>query len=419
MDQLQVLFPELTEFVHSFTQPQHFWQLPVLLVAVLAGAAASIAMGRRLRGEVLSADQQQRLRGIAFVLVTGVALLLFGRYFGQGRPSALLRVAMALTFTLAGARLGVYVMHYVLGLSSRALALQTFFVRLVWLLFALHVTGLLSPLLDLLQDIGITIGGSYISFLQVLQASVVVTLMLVLALWLGRALERRVMRSDALDTHIRVIAIKLLRGLLVFLGVIIALPLVGIDSTFLSVLGGALGVGLGFALQKVASNYVSGFIILMDRSIRLGDVITVDGRQGTVLRLEARCIALGAMDGTVFIVPNETFMTQTIINHTLGSGGVCHTLVMEVAFGSDLHQVETILLATAQAQSRILANPAPSVAVSRFTGHGVELSLQYWIADPGKSEVGLRSEMLLSVHRAFRAAGVAVPLRDGAQPVQL
>ena len=285
MDQLQVLFPELTEFVHSFTQPQHFWQLPVLLVAVLAGAAASIAMGRRLRGEVLSADQQQRLRGIAFALVTGVALLLFGRYFGQGRPSALLRVAMALTFTLAGARLGVYIMHYVLGLSSRALALQTFFVRLVWLLFALHVTGLLSPLLDLLQDIGITIGGSYISFLQVLQASVVVTLMLVLALWLGRALERRVMRSDALDTHIRVIAIKLLRGLLVFLGVIIALPLVGIDSTFLSVLGGALGVGLGFALQKVASNYVSGFIILMDRSIRLGDVITVEGRQGTVLRL--------------------------------------------------------------------------------------------------------------------------------------
>ena len=125
------------------------------------------------------------------------------------------------------------------------------------------------------------------------------------------------------------------------------------------------------------------------------------------------------MDGTVFIVPNETFMTQTIINHTLGSGGVCHTLVMEVAFGSDLHQVETILLATAQAQSRILTDPAPSVAVSKFTGHGVELSLQYWIADPGKSEVGLRSEMLLSVHRAFRAAGVAVPLRDGAQPVQL
>ena len=415
MDPLQEAVSGFEGFFRSLVQVQHLWQLPVLLVALLIGAGASIAMGRHLHGQ--DPEQHRRLRAIAFALTSGVALLLFGRYFGHGRPTPLLRVVTDLIFALAAARIGVYVMRYVLGLSSRTLALQSFFVRTVWVLFALHVTGLLDPLMDLMQDIGITIGTTYVSLLQVIQASVVVTGMLVLALWLGRALEQRLMRSDVLETHMRVIAAKLLRGLLVFLGVIIALPLVGIDSTFLSVLGGALGVGLGFALQKVASNYVSGFIILMDRSIRLGDVVTVEGRQGTVLRLEARCIALSMLDGTVLLVPNETFLTQSIINHTLLGTGVWRNMPVEVAYGSDLERARAVMLAATQGQAQIMTDPAPSVVASHFTGHGVELTLQYAVSNPGASESTLRSDMLLAMHRGFREAGIPVPVRDGANPV--
>ena len=417
MDPLQEMVSGAEEFFRSLVQVQHLWQLPVLLAALLIGAGASIAVGGgRGRGEGQDPEQRRRLRAIAFALVSGVAVVLFGRYFGHGRPSALLRVATDLLFALAAARLGVYVMRYVFGLSSRTLALQSFFVRTVWILFALRVTGLLEPLMDLLQDIGLTVGGTYISLLQVIQATVVVTGMLVLALWLGRAVERRLMRADGLDTHLRVFAVKLVRGLLVFVGVMIALPLVGIDSTFLSVLGGALGVGLGFALQKVASNYVSGFIILMDRSIRLGDVVTVDGRQGTVRRMEARCILLELLDGTVLLVPNESFLTQPIVNHTLLGKGVWRSMVVEVAYGSDLARANEVMLAAARAQSRVMADPAPSVAATRFTGHGVELALQFCVADPGPSDTGMRSEMLLAIHRGFREAGITVPSRDGATP---
>lgn len=418
LDQPQEFFAGLIEFFQSLSQVQHLWQVPVLAVALLLGAGASIALGRRLHsGQVAEGKQTQQLRGILFAAVTAVCLLLFFRAFSHGRPAPLLRMAIAVTLALAAARIGVYLLKYVLELSQRSLALQSFFVRTVWLFFALHVTGLLSPMLDLLQDVSFSLGGSQVSLLQILQAVLVISLMLMLSLWLGRTLEKKLMRAEAIDAHFRVILVKVLRGLLVFVAVVIALPLVGIESTFLSLLGGALGVGLGLALQRVTSNYVSGFIILMDRSIRLGDVITVEGKQGTVMRLDARCIALSATDGTVFLVPNETFLTQTIVNHSVSSKGVCRNLTLEVSYGSNLEQVNAILLQAAQDQPRIQSDPAASVTIMRWTGHGVELALQYWIVDPGVSEVGLRSDMLRQIQQGFKQAGVTVPLRDGAAPI--
>ncbi len=415
LDQPQEVFAGLLEFFQSLSQVQHLWQVPVLVVALLLGAGASIALGRRLQQEHVTQGRQSReLRGILFAAASAVTLLLFFRAFAHGRPAPLLRMAIAVMLALAAARLGVYLLRYVLALSQRSLALQSFFVKTVWLLFALHVTGLLTPMLELLQDVSFFLGGAQVSLLQVLQAVLVVSVLLMFSLWLGRTLEVKLMRAEAIDTHFRVILVKVLRGLLVFLAVVIALPLVGIESTFLSLLGGALGVGLGLALQRVTSNYVSGFIILMDRSIRLGDVITVDGKQGTVMRLDARCIALSATDGTVFLVPNETFLTQTIVNHSLSSQGVCRNLMLEVSYGSDLDQVSAILLQAAQNQNRIQSDPAASVTIMRWTGHGVELALQYWIVDPGVSEVGLRSQLLRHIQQGFKEAGITVPLRDGA-----
>jgi small-conductance mechanosensitive channel len=418
MEQIQDPFAGLIEFLESLTQPQHLWQVPVLIVALVIGAGASAAMGRHVPGDSHDPQRVRELKGIAFAAVTAVALALFGRFFGHGRPQPLLHMAIALTVALTAARVGVYVLHHVITLSVKTANLQTLFVRTVWVIFALHVTGLLDPFLDLLQDIGISLGGARISLLQVIQALLAVSFMLVAALWAGGALERRIMRAEGVDSHIRVIATKLVRGLLVFLAVVIALPLVGIDTTFLSVLGGALGVGLGFGLQKIASNYVSGFIILMDRSVRLGDVVTVEGRQGTVTRLEARCTVLSAGDGTLFMVPNETFLTQSVTNHTLQGTGVCRSLALEVSFGSNLELARSLMAEAARKQPRVLAEPAVSVAISRFTMHGVELVVYYWIRDPGLSDAGLRSDMLSAIHDAFRQNGVMLPLADAVRTVQ-
>ena len=417
MEQFPGFFSGFTDFLQSLSQVQHLWQVPVLLAALALGAGASATLGRQLSREAEDRTRVRRLRGIIFALVAVTSIALLGRFFGMGRPAPLLHMATALTLALVAARVGVYVLNHVVASSARTVVWQTSFVRGVWLLFALHVIGLLSPIMEVLQEIGLPIGNSYVSLLQVLQATIIVGVVLVLALWLSGALERRLARSQTLDPTVRVIVSKLLRGLLIFLAVVIAIPAVGIDSTFLSVLGGALGVGLGLGLQKIASNYVSGFIILLDRSVRLGDVITIEGRQGTVIQLEARCTTLSAIDGTTFIVPNETFMIHSVINHTRSGLGGLRSIVFEVAHGSDLSMVQTIGEAAMRAQTRVLTYPAPLVNVTRLNGHGVELSLQFWIADPGVSDGVLRSAILQELQAGLRSAQIKVPLIDGAQAV--
>ena len=155
----------------------------------------------------------------------------------------------------------------------------------------------------------------------------------------------------------------------------------------------------------------------MDRSIRMNDVITVEGRQGTVIRLDARCITLSSTDGLAFIVPNETFLTQTIINHTRMGTGVCHSMTLEVAYASDLDAVQRLMEDAAREQSRILVDPAPKALVGKMTGHGVEVNLYYWIPDPGKGDAGLKSALMQFISQGLRQQGIMVPLKDGAQPV--
>ncbi len=401
-------------------QEQKPWQLLALFVSLGLAWASSAILRRHLeKDDTLTKEHRARLLGIMFSLTGSVSLLLFDHLFNRRHASTLLAMVTALMVALLAARLGVYVLNHVLGWGRRTLALQSFFVRVVWLLFALHVTGLLEPLLEVMQDLGINVSGSRITILEVLQATLAVSAALGATFVLGNLVVRRLIRVEVLDKHVRVIAVKLLRGLLVFLGVVIVLPLVGIGSTFLSVLGGALGVGLGFALQKIASNYVSGFILLLDRSIRLGDVITVEGRQGSVIRMDARSISLSGGDGTVFIVPNETFMTQSIINYSVQASGLCKTFTLEVAVENDLVLARSIMEETLRRQPGVLTSPAATVMLSRYTGYGAEFTLLFWVADPGVNDALIRSDTLLALQEAFRQHGIRLPLRDGVKSVSI
>ncbi|VAY89171.1 Miniconductance mechanosensitive channel MscM [mine drainage metagenome] len=408
-------FADLIEFFQSLTQYRHIWQVPVLGAALAVGFGAALLLGKRLAHQT-EVEKLSRLKGILFAGSSAVTLMLLRHHFGQGRPAPLLHMVLALALALTVARMGVYVLHYGVG-SKRLVFVQTLFLRLVWVVFALHVTGFLNPVRAWLGEVDFTMGGTRVSLWQLLQGTLAISLLGVGALWLGSWLERRLGRAESLDPHVRVIVTKLTRGFLFFFAVLLAFPLVGINATFLSVLGGALGVGLGLALQKVASNYVSGFILLMDRSVRMGDVITVEGRQGTVIRLDARCITLSGTDGTAFIVPNETFLTQTIINHSRMGVGVCHGLTIEVFYEADLVMVQTLMEGVARRQGRILTDPAPGAVVGKMTGHGFEVTLYYCIPDPGKSDSGLRSALMQEICQGLRTAGIKVPLRDGAQAV--
>ena len=234
---------------------------------------------------------------------------------------------------------------------------------------------------------------------------------LLLSLWAGRVLERRVMGVESLDASLRVIFTKLLRGLLLAIAVVFTLPLIGVDITFLSVLGGALGVGLGFGLQKIASNYVSGFIILLDRSVRLNDVISVDGRKGLVAHMEARYTVLKGSDGSETIIPNEVFVTSVVVNHTLNDRAGSIGFPLWLAHDADLHRAIDSLEAMLRGRPEVATQPAPSVQVSQATEVGIEIQVSWWVPDLAVADPAFRPAMLLAALDCLREQRIALAQR--------
>jgi small-conductance mechanosensitive channel len=206
-----------------------------------------------------------------------------------------------------------------------------------------------------------------------------------------------------------VLLTKVTRGVLLVLSVLVALSLVGIDIRVLSVFGGALGVGLGFGLQRIASNYICGFIILLDKSIRLGDVVTLDNRYGTVTRLTGRYMVLRGQDGAESLIPNESVITQTLVNHSYSDRKNKVNLSLQISYHSPLEAAMQIMLDVAAAHSGVISDPKPAVNLLAFADNGISLELSVWIEDPELAQSVLRSDLNLAIWRAFRQAGIEIP----------
>jgi small-conductance mechanosensitive channel len=202
---------------------------------------------------------------------------------------------------------------------------------------------------------------------------------------------------------------KALQAALVLLAFMIALPAVGIDLTALSVFGGALGVGLAFGLQKIASNYVSGFIILLDRSVSLGHIITVDNRHGQVTKMTARYLVVRSLDGTEAIVPNETLITSTVVNHSYTEARARVAMPVQVSYDCDIQRARQVLLEATGEHARILKNPAPFVAITALADSGVNLELSFWVADPEQGTGGMRTDIYGRILQDLKAEGIEIP----------
>jgi len=205
------------------------------------------------------------------------------------------------------------------------------------------------------------------------------------------------------------VAANTIRAALLLVGLLFALSAVGVDLTALSVLGGALGVGIGFGLQKLAANYISGFVILFERSLRIGDTVRVDGFEGTVMDIKTRYTLIRSLAGRESIVPNEKLITERIENLSLADPRVLLTTEVGVGYDSDVDLVQKILVESALACERVLADPAPGARLANFGADGLEFSLLYWIADPFNGTLNIRSEINLRILAAFRAAGIEIP----------
>jgi small-conductance mechanosensitive channel len=279
----------------------------------------------------------------------------------------------------------------------------------VWVGLALYLTGALGELLSLMDGIAFRIGKQRISVLNVVSGIASVAITVLIALWAGKMLEARLMGARALDMNLRVVLSKLAKTVLVLLAVLVALPAVGIDVTVLSVFSGAIGVGIGFGLQKIAANYLSGFALLLDRSVSLGALVTIDGYYGEVTRLTSRYLVLRGQDGTEAIIPNEHVITSVVINHSYSDRRVRVDVPIQVAYDTDVDLALTLMEQAARAHARVLNDPAPVAMLKNFADSGIDLELYTWIKDPESGKGNLRSDISRELLKSFSAHGIAIP----------
>jgi small-conductance mechanosensitive channel len=386
------------------------WQVGVAVASVAVALGVSHLLGPRMHAA--TSPWEIGLGGLRRLVLplTALALVVCGRWaLAHFQNVGLLNIAVPLLTAMAIIRIVVYVLRFTFAPGGLLFVFEHTLAWLVWIAFALHVLGLSSEIIEFFDGVSFHVGKQRITLLLVGQAILWVVAVMLLALWIGRMLEARLMTTHSMDMTLRVMLTKLLRPVLVLFALLVALPAVGIDLTALSVFGGALGVGIGFGLQKIASNYISGFIILFDRSVKIGDHVTVDSRVGEVTAMTARYIVVRSLDGVEAIIPNETMITSTVVNDSYSDRMVRVAIPVQISYRSDLNTATQVLLEAARSHPRALQVPAPGVLIMAFADSGINLELGVWISDPEQGKAKLRSDIYGVVWREFRAKNVEIP----------
>lgn len=385
------------------------WQLALIGASLAAGWLIAQVLKRRFAADAESRAQFAGFARVLFPLTVLVLLLIGKAALERWIPVAFISLFIPFMLAFALIRAASYLLRVAFAPGELMQLAEQAVTWLVLIGLILHLTGLNVEVVKALDDMGIDIGKQRISLLLVLQGGLSILVAIVVALWIGRLIEARVMRAGTLELSMRIVLAKIIRALLFLVGVLLALPLAGIDITFLSVFGGALGVGLGFGLQKTASNYISGFIILLDRSVRIGDLVTVDNQYGEITQITNRYTVVKSMDGTEAIIPNETMITSTVVNHSFSNRKVRVTLQAQVSYASPVEQAMAIMLDAARGNPRVLDQPAPAVFLREFGDNGLLLELIVWIDDPEEGQLSLRSALNMEIWRQFQAAGIEIP----------
>ena len=374
------------------------WGAVWLVRRAFPEAALSVLLGRKL------------VDGVLF------PTLLWGFMFGartlltQGRPIALFDILLPVCTSLALIRLGVKVLQVAFEQSPFVRMLERTISWLAWGAVVLWVTGILPLVLEELDRIHWKVGSTSLSVRTLIEGGLTAGAVLIVTLWISSAIESRLLKSaSGGDLSLRKVISNTVRMLLMFVGLLLALSSVGIDLTALSVLGGAVGVGIGFGLQKLAANYVSGFVILAERSMRIGDMVRVDNFEGRISDITARYTVIRSPTGRESIVPNEMLITQRVENLSLTDPKVWQSTVISVAYDSPVDEVIGLLVAACAAQPRVLRDPAPSAALSAFGADGLEFTVTYWIQDPENGQLNLKSDINCTILRSLQQKGIEIP----------
>lgn len=381
----------------------------------LAGLITRLLIRRQRRQagiETLGATARLGLEGLQRLLfpLVGIALLSIARVVVEllQQPPVLMRLVIAMLVAMGVIRLVVYGLRQVFSPAGWLSTFELLIGLTIWSAWVLHALDILPEVIEWLDSQQVALGKQKLSLWALMQGGAWVLVTLIAAVWLSGSVERKLMRAP-LDSNLRIVLARLSKVALMFLALMITLPLVGIDLTALSVFGGALGVGLGFGLQKIMANYVSGFIILLDRSIRIGDLISVGTDRGQVQQITTRYTVLRSPSGVQSIVPNETLISSVVQNEGLSDREVRVAISVQVGYADDVERALVILEECARAHERVLSEPVPRAFLHSFGDSGINLELGLWITDPENGTLGIRSAVQLEILRRFRAEGIEIP----------
>ena len=415
---LQVISDALT----TLQVPENALQAALILAAVALGWWAAKYARARITVAPDPDNLPDRLRELLFLgapqaLVLAVLATIDGLMHAFGLKADMLDVAVQLVGLLLLIRIAVYVVRDSLGARTRLKGWGVPISAIIWVFVSLHVLGWGDAVIAALDSIGMNAGKTRISVWSVMKLLVTVSVFVVIALWASRWLERRMLKLDALAPTMRIGIAKFAQAFLVGLSVLIGLNAAGLDLTTLNVLTGAIGIGLGFGLQSIAANFVSGFVLLMDRSIKPGDVISFTGMPGTategfgwVEELRGRYVVVRDRDGVETLVPNQNLITNPVINWSYTDPRVRLKLPVRVSYRDDPELAMRLLLDATLGHPRVLREPAPVSRLIGFGDHGIELELRFWIPDPQEGVNNVRSDVNRQIWRLFKEHGVTIPV---------
>ncbi len=405
----------LIDLWRDVQQPAIFWQVGVLAICLgiawlITRQVKTVLRRRRAADPALaSGAREEGLRRVVFPLSALVLVMVARMVLANWHHMNLLKLAVPLLLAMAVVRLTVHALKRSFPRAGWLASFERAFAFGAWVVVALHLSGVLPTVIDGLEQVSFSIGKAKVNLWMLLQGALTVFVTVLVALWVAGVIESRLMRTEGLDGNLKLVFTRLSRGLLVVLAVAIGLPLVGIDLTALSVFGGALGVGLGFGMQKIAANYVSGFILLLDRSIRIGNLISVGNERGIVSQITTRYTVLKGMTGIESIVPNETLVGSIVQNETFTDPKVRVAVPIQVGYATDLEKAMAIMIEAAQAQPRVMEDPAPGAFLESFADSGINLQLGFWIRDPAEGTLGIRSAINMQIWRRFKEEGIEIP----------
>ncbi len=417
MELLETLYYFSLKWIKEFSTIQGGLQLVTVLGC---GALAALTHKRwqqfitRLVGDL---EQQGFVRfmlratnRIAFPMSMLLYLILTRFLLDQfGINTAVLDIFTPLLLSLAGIKLGVYILRTGFTPSPALRAWENVFSLLVWGVLALHLLGWLPDVVKAMDEFAFTFGESRFSVLSLLQLTTSIIIFIVLANWLSRLIESRTRRSQYLNPSMRVVLTKTSKFVIYGLAILFALKAVGIDFTAFAVFSGAVGVGIGFGLQKIFSNFISGFILIFDRSIKPGDVITIGNRFGWVQELNARYVVVRDRDGVEALIPNENLITTEVTNWSYSDRSVRQRLPVSISYHDDPELAMKLMVDSSRELPRVMMTPEPVARLLRFGDNGIELELRIWIEDPENGIANVTSDINLAFWKKFKEHGITIP----------